>query len=49
MTPSPAIESPAARDPQTPSGDLARDAQLAAALARCATGDRSALQVLYDL
>ena len=29
--------------------DIARDAQLAAALARCATGERSALQVIYDL
>jgi RNA polymerase sigma factor (sigma-70 family) len=29
--------------------DIARDAQLAAALARCATGERNALQVIYDL
>ena len=50
MNQSPAMESPAARDgAPSPSGDLARDAQLAAALARCATGDRTALQVVYDL
>ncbi len=36
-------------DAQAPVPDVARDAQLAAALARCATGDRSALQVIYDL
>ena len=36
-----------ARD--VPVVDIARDAQLAAALARCATGERSALQVIYDL
>ncbi len=29
--------------------DVARDRQLAAALARCATGERSALQAIYDL
>ena len=29
--------------------DVARDSQLAAALARCATGERSALQMIYDL
>ena len=28
--------------------DSAREAQLAAALARCAAGDRAALQVIYD-
>ena len=28
--------------------DREREAQLAAALARCAAGDRSALRVIYD-
>ena len=32
-----------------PAARLDRDAQLAAALARCAAGDRSALRVIYGL
>ncbi len=33
----------------TPSHDTATEAQLAAALARCAAGDRAALRVIYDI
>jgi RNA polymerase sigma-70 factor (ECF subfamily) len=32
-----------------PSQDSATEAQLAAAIARCATGERSALRVIYDI
>ncbi len=48
-------QSPAVNQHPTPGGsdapavDLARDRQLAAALARCAAGERNALQVIYDL
>lgn len=49
MSQSPAIDSAAAPDPTAAPADLARDAQLSAALARCAVGERSALQVIYDL
>lgn len=50
-------QSPAVNDHPKPVGsrdapplaDLARDRQLAAALARCAAGERNALQVIYDL
>ena len=34
---------------ESPVVDVARERQLVAALARCATGERSALQVIYDL
>jgi RNA polymerase sigma factor (sigma-70 family) len=34
--------------PDTTPGDLAREAQLSAALVRCAAGDRAALRVIYD-
>ena len=47
-TPEPAAQAPVS-GAQAPVADVARDAQLKAALARCATGDRSALQVIYDL
>jgi RNA polymerase sigma-70 factor (ECF subfamily) len=33
----------------TPSPDGASEAQIAAAIARCAAGDRSALKVIYDI
>ena len=56
MSPSHAATDPGTDAPATLVGsasaapiDVARDAQLAAALARCATGERSALQVIYDL
>ncbi len=49
-------QSPAVNERPTPVGssnapvvDLARDRQLTAALARCAAGERNALQVIYDL
>lgn len=49
MKQSSAIDSAAASDHRVAPADLARDAQLSAALARCAVGERSALQVVYDL
>ena len=35
--------------PDATPADHEREAQLAAALARCAAGDRTALRVIYDL
>lgn len=50
MSQIPAVGSHATPDrSDAPAIEIARDAQLSAALARCATGERNALQVVYDM